>query len=242
MEITTVAFSAVAVLSAGTSATRSSTEGYRVRVATRDRERAKEELILLPTVDVVDADVHDPAALAAFVRGADAVINLVGVLHDGSGNASFEQAHVELARKVVDGVPARAASGRLLHMSALNADPGGPSEYLRSKGEAERIVRESGLAWTIFRPSVDVRPRRPLSQSVRRAARGSFRCCRSAAPTPASSRCTSRTWPRAFAASLEDVESLRQELRPVRAQGLHACASWSSTSARSPGSAARSSA
>ena len=84
-------------------------EGYRVRVATRDRERAKVELILLPTVDVSDADVHDPAALAAFLHGADAAINLVGVLHDGSGSASFEQAHVELARKVVEACQARAA-------------------------------------------------------------------------------------------------------------------------------------
>jgi NADH dehydrogenase len=39
-------------------------------------------------------------------------------------------------------------------MSALNADPHGPSEYLRTKGEAEKLVRDSGLAATIFRPSV----------------------------------------------------------------------------------------
>src|SRR3977135_3704183 len=76
-------------------------EGYRVRVATRDRERAKEELIPLPTVDVANVNVHDPAELFPFVRGADAVINLVGVLHQGAGNASFEQAHVELTRMVV---------------------------------------------------------------------------------------------------------------------------------------------
>jgi len=128
-------------------------EGYRVRVATRDRERAKVQLLPLPTVDVIAVDVHDPAALSAFVRGTDAVINLVGVLHQGSGNASFGQAHVELARKVVNACRAQGI-GRLIHMSALNADPGGPSAYLRTKGEAERIVRESGLQWTIFRPSV----------------------------------------------------------------------------------------
>src|SRR5262249_49882737 len=76
-------------------------EGYRVRVATRDRERAKVELILLPTVEVLHADVHDPAALAAFMHGAQAVVNLVGVLHQGGGNGSFHQAHVELTRKVI---------------------------------------------------------------------------------------------------------------------------------------------
>jgi len=43
---------------------------------------------------------------------------------------------------------------RLLHMSALGADSQGPSMYLRSKGDGEKIIRESGLDWTIFRSSV----------------------------------------------------------------------------------------
>lgn len=128
-------------------------EGYRVRVATRDRERAKEQLILLPTVDVATVNVHDPSQLAEFLSGTEAVVNLVGVLHDGRGEHGFESAHVELARKVVAACRDRGVA-RLLHMSALNADPGGPSRYLRTKGRAETIVRESGLAWTVFRPSV----------------------------------------------------------------------------------------
>jgi NADH dehydrogenase len=128
-------------------------EGYRVRVATRDRERAKEQLILLPTADVDVVDVHEPAQLASFLAGAEAVINLVGVLHDGRGARGFQGAHVELARKVVT---ACRDSGirRLLHMSALGAERAAPSAYLRTKGEAEAVVRESGLAWTVFRPSV----------------------------------------------------------------------------------------
>jgi uncharacterized protein YbjT (DUF2867 family) len=127
-------------------------QGYRVRVPTRDRERAK-PLILLPTVDVVVADVQDPAALAAVIKGCDAVINLVGVLHDASGKRGFAAAHVELARNVV--AACRAGNvRRLLQMSALAAAPDAPSAYLRSKGEAEMIVRESGLDFTIFRPSV----------------------------------------------------------------------------------------
>lgn len=126
--------------------------GYRVRVPTRDRERAK-ELILLPTAEVITADVHDPETLKRLVRGCDAVVNLVGVLNGGRGKGSFREAHVELARQVVDACRQRGVR-RLLHMSALGADPKGPSEYLRTKGEAETIVRESGLDFTIFRPSV----------------------------------------------------------------------------------------
>ena len=153
MEITTVAILGGSGFAGKHICQALAAEGYRARVATRARERAKEQLILLPTVDLVTVDVHDPAQLAAFVRGTEAVINLVGVLHDGRGNASFQAAHVELARKVVaacreSGVP------RLLHMSALAADRSAPSRYLRTKGEAEAIVRESGLAWTVFRPSV----------------------------------------------------------------------------------------
>ena len=125
--------------------------GRRVIVPTRQRERAK-HLILLPTVDVVEADVHDEAALALLVRRASVVINLIGILHEPSRDA-FERVHVVLARKLVAACVA-AGGARLLHMSALNADPEGPSRYLRSKGEAERIVAASGLAWTIFRPSV----------------------------------------------------------------------------------------
>lgn len=127
-------------------------EGYRARVPTRDPERAK-ELILLPTVEVVAADVHDAGELASVIRGTEAVINLVGVLHDGRGKSGFAQAHVELARKLVTACRQEGVR-RYLHMSALNADVNGPSAYLRSKGEAETIVRGSGLDFTVFRPSV----------------------------------------------------------------------------------------
>jgi NADH dehydrogenase len=126
--------------------------GYRISVPTRDRERSK-SLITLPTADVFTADVHDPASLRRIVRGSNAVVNLVGVLHDGRGKASFQEAHVELARKVVAACH-ETGIRRLLHMSALNAAVDAPSTYLRSKGEAERIVRDSGLDFTIFRPSV----------------------------------------------------------------------------------------
>ena len=116
---------------------RLSASGRRVVVPTRSRERAR-HLILLPTVDVIETDVRDAGRLASVVRGAAAVINLIGILNP-SVRRDFASVHVELTRKLVaackdDGVT------RLLHMSALHADPNGPSLYLRSKGEAEEIV------------------------------------------------------------------------------------------------------
>ncbi len=125
--------------------------GHRVVVPTRRREAAK-HLILLPTVDVVEADVHEPRRLAALLKGASAVINLVGILNE-SASDTFARAHALLARKLVAACEAEGVA-RLLQMSALNADPSGPSAYLRSKGEAEAVVAASALRWTIFRPSV----------------------------------------------------------------------------------------
>jgi NADH dehydrogenase len=127
-------------------------QGYRVRVPTRDRERAK-ALTLLPTVDVVEADIHNAEQLSQIIAGSDAVISLVGVLYGGRGNQSFSAAHVELPRKIVAACQQHGVR-RLVHMSALNADAGAPSEYLRTKAEGEAIVRDSGLDVTLFRPSV----------------------------------------------------------------------------------------
>jgi NADH dehydrogenase len=125
-------------------------QGIRVVVPTRRRERAK-ALILLPTVEALEADVHDPQALARLVVGIDAVVNLVGILH-----GDFQHAHVELTRKILDACR-QAPVTRYLHMSALCAAPDAPSAYLRSKGEAEQLVRAAEcdvLRTTIFRSSV----------------------------------------------------------------------------------------
>jgi len=128
-----------------------SAAGCGVVVPTRRRDRGK-HLILLPTVEVVEADVHEEKTLSRLASGASTVINLVGILNEAR-RGDFDRAHVELARKVVDACRS-AGVARLLHMSALNADPKGPSRYLATKGEAEGVVAGSGLAWTIFRPSV----------------------------------------------------------------------------------------
>src|SRR4029453_13714867 len=102
-------------------------------------------------VTVAAADVNAAADLKRLVRGASAGINLVGILNETDGQ-TFQRAHVDLAGNW-SATSTAAGVRRLVHMSALNADPAGPSRYLRSKGEAAAIVAESGLDWTIFGPS-----------------------------------------------------------------------------------------
>lgn len=138
-------------------AARLANDGVALRLPTRRPARAR-HLLLLPEADVVEADVHNPATLDELLRGQDAVVSLVGVLHSRPGNPwgpDFARAHVELPAKIVAAC-ARAGVGRLVHVSALGADPAGPSEYQRSKAAGEAAIRaaEPGLGWVILRPSV----------------------------------------------------------------------------------------
>jgi NADH dehydrogenase len=122
--------------------------GVTITVPSRRRERAK-HLILLPTVDVVEADIHARGVLERLMRGHNAVINLVGILH-----GDFARAHVELPLATVSACRA-AGVKRLLHMSALGAAPDAPSEYQRSKAKGEQAVLDADdLQVTVFRPSV----------------------------------------------------------------------------------------
>jgi len=131
--------------------------GHDLLVATRRRERAR-HLIVLPTVRVVEADIHDEATLEQLMQGQDAVINLVGILKGGTGKpygAGFVRAHVELPTKIVHAMQ-RCGVRRLLHMSALHAGADAPSGYLRSKAAGEKVLlaKRAALDVTVFRPSV----------------------------------------------------------------------------------------
>ena len=133
-------------------------QGITVTIPSRRRERNKQS-ILLPLTEVVEADINDEAALLTLVRGKDAVINLVGLLHTTDSTLTygptFARAHVELPKKIIHACQ-QAGVRRLVHMSALKASPQGPSEYLRSKadGEAAVLAAQGALDVTVFRPSV----------------------------------------------------------------------------------------
>ena len=140
-----------------TLANRLTRDGIRIRILTRDREKHKDDLILLPTVDLIQADVYDPHQLQKYFCNCDAVINLVGILNEkGRDGKGFHKAHVELTEKTIDACQKKSVK-RLLHMSALNADPGAQSHYLQTRGMAEKLVLEAdsqSMRTTVFRPSV----------------------------------------------------------------------------------------
>ncbi len=127
---------------------------HRIRVAVRHPNQA---LFLKPMGDVgqiqlLQTNIRNAGSIARAVEGADAVINLVGILQP-SGHQDFQSVHVAGAEAVAR---AAAAAGvqRLAHMSAIGADHRADSAYARTKGEGEIAVREAFPAATILRPSI----------------------------------------------------------------------------------------
>jgi len=135
-------------------AARLASEGYDLRVITRHAPHA-DHLRVLPRLRVVTADAPDPASLARALAGTSAVVNFIGILNErGRDGSGFRRAHAGVASAMVAACRGTGIT-RIVQVSALNAGhPDATSHYLRSKGEAEEILRDSGLAVTILRPSV----------------------------------------------------------------------------------------
>lgn len=125
-------------------------DGHRIVLLSRNRERHR-EFAVIPRVEVRSVDVYDGNALRHAFAGADAVLSLVGLLNP-QGRYTFQETHVELPRRVAAACHA-AGVDRLHLMSALKAGQG-LSQYLKTRGDAEAAVRQSGLDWTIYQPSV----------------------------------------------------------------------------------------
>ncbi len=135
-------------------------QGHVVHVPTRQFQHGR-ELLVHPTVTVMQADIHDDATLERLVAGCDVVMNFVGILHSREGQpygADFDRAHVQLPRRIAQACRTHQVK-RFIHLSALGADLQGPSGYLRSKAAGEQAIRNTyanpGVGdFTIFRPSV----------------------------------------------------------------------------------------
>jgi len=126
--------------------------GHTVRALVRDREKARATLPRDERVQTVLGDPTDHAAALALVTGADGCINAVGILRETWGN-SFRAAHVQTTRTLVAACR-EAGAQRFVQVSALGVSDEGTTAYQQSKYEAELLVRRSGLAWTILRPSL----------------------------------------------------------------------------------------
>ncbi|MBL6455837.1 complex I NDUFA9 subunit family protein [Belnapia sp. T6] len=129
-------------------------EGWVVRVAGRDPARAR----FLQTQGMVGqivplyAGLEDEGAVARAVAGADLVVNLVGILAERK-DGDFQRIQAEGAGRLAR-IAAAAGVERLVHVSAIGADPASPSRYGRSKAEGEAAVRAAFPGATILRPSI----------------------------------------------------------------------------------------
>lgn len=124
--------------------------GGAIVVPTRRIGHAR-DIQMLPTLQTVEADVHDDAVLARLLPGCDAVVNLVAILH--GSEAEFKRVHIDLPRRLAAACRA-AGVRRLVHISALGAHPSAPSLYLRSKAAGEAALGSAALDLTVLRPSV----------------------------------------------------------------------------------------
>jgi NADH dehydrogenase len=128
--------------------------GWRIRIAVRDTRKGQflKTAGHLGQISFHPTSILDDAGVAAAVAGADAVINLVGVLYQ-RGRRSFQAMHVDGAARVARAA-AQAGVTSLVHVSALGASADSPSAYARSKAAGEVAVRDAFPMAVIIRPCV----------------------------------------------------------------------------------------
>ncbi|WP_224268131.1 complex I NDUFA9 subunit family protein [Haloprofundus salinisoli] len=118
--------------------------------------RSPEDEDLPPGVETARGDVTAYDSLQGAFEGKDVVINLVALsplFKPSGGNEKHFEVHLGGTENVVKAAEAHGVP-KLVQMSAIHADPNGPTAYLRAKGEAEQVVRDSGLDWVMLRPTV----------------------------------------------------------------------------------------
>ncbi|WP_316976108.1 complex I NDUFA9 subunit family protein [Shumkonia mesophila] len=129
-------------------------EGFIIRAAVRDVDAA----LFLKTmgdvgqVVIVQANIANPASVAAAIEGADAAVNLVGILVE-RGRRTFQRLHAD-GPAYLAAAAARAGLGRLVQVSAIGADAESESAYARTKASGEAMARTAFPEVTVVRPSV----------------------------------------------------------------------------------------
>ena len=135
--------------------------------------RAADEIgpLLVDGNTPVQISYEDPGSLDAAFRGASAIIHLAGILVEGPGS-TYQQANVAPARSVVEAAK-RSAVEKVVLVSAVGADEKSSNGYYRSKGQAEALVRASGLCYTILRAPLLLGPATEGAAALARNASGS---------------------------------------------------------------------
>lgn len=129
-------------------------DGWRIRAAVRRPDLAGhlQPLGSVGQIHAVQANLRYPDSVFEALRGASAVVNLVGVLHE-SGRQSFDAVHVFGARAVAEAA-AEAKISSVVHLSAIGADPEAESEYARTKAAGERAILDACPSAVVMRPSI----------------------------------------------------------------------------------------
>ncbi|MEE4212652.1 MAG: complex I NDUFA9 subunit family protein [Parvularcula sp.] len=128
--------------------------GYRVRAAVRHPHQANflQPMGVVGQIQLFQANIRYPNSVADALYGADACVNLVGILAEG-GRQTFKALQADGARIVAEECR-KAGITNFVQMSAIGADPESESEYARTKAEGERAVREALPGATVIRPSI----------------------------------------------------------------------------------------
>lgn len=145
--------------------------GRRVRALVRNAEKAARVLPAGGSLELIQGDVFDERSLAELLTGCVAAVHTIGIIREGPGGQTFERMHEGALRSLVAAMRA-ARCDRLVHVSALGVSDNAKTAYGRSKFAGEQLVRRSGLAWTILRPSLIHGPGGEFTEMVADWARG----------------------------------------------------------------------
>lgn len=138
--------------------------GHRVKALVRDR--AKAESVLPSGVEMVVGDVFSGSSVRSLMDGCWGVVNTIGIRREVPPDVTFARLHVD-AMRILMRAASDAGARRWVQVSAIGARPNAPTAYWRTKYEGERLLRASGLEWTILRPSMIHGPDGEFMQMVK---------------------------------------------------------------------------